>query len=135
MTAPYLHAAGKLPPGVFGFAKDQHLFFYNRLFLAALKQSIDGRVAPDNLPLAGSFVIAALARQTGVKLTCGFADAGRRVDLSPRTGDVSMTFAQKAHLDGVVIGSTPKGGALLCADEGSNMFRQLGTAILGMVEI
>tara|TARA_E500000178_G_scaffold319350_1_gene341545 strand:- start:157 stop:297 length:141 start_codon:yes stop_codon:yes gene_type:complete len=46
-----------------------------------------------------------------------------------------MTFAQKAHLDGVVIGSTPKAGALLCADEGSNMFRQLGTAILGMVEI
>lgn len=59
VTVPYLHAAGKLPPGVFGFAKDQHLFFYNRLFLAALKQSIDGRVAPDNLPLAGSFVIAA----------------------------------------------------------------------------
>ena len=48
---------------------------------------------------------------------------------------MSMTLAQKAHLDGVVIGSTPKDGALLCADEGSNMFRQLGTAILGMVEI
>ena len=46
-----------------------------------------------------------------------------------------MTFAQKAHLDGVVIGSTPKDGALLWTDEGSNMFRQLGPAILGMVEI
>ena len=44
-----------------------------------------------------------------------------------------MTFAQKAHLDGVVIGSTPKDGALLWTDEGSNMFRQLGrpVALLG----
>ena len=46
-----------------------------------------------------------------------------------------MTFAQKAHLDGVVIGSTPQDVALLDARKGNDMFRQLGTAILGMVEI
>ena len=48
---------------------------------------------------------------------------------------MSMTFAQKAHLDGVVIGSTPQDVALLDARKGNDMFRQLGTAILGMVEI
>ena len=56
------------------------------------------------------------------------------VDLPPGTGDVQMTLAQKAHLDGAVIVSTPQDVALLDARKGIDMFNQMGTPILGMVE-
>lgn len=56
------------------------------------------------------------------------------VDLPPGTGDVQMTLAQKAHLDGAVIVSTPQDVALLDARKGIDMFNQLGTPILGMIE-
>lgn len=56
------------------------------------------------------------------------------VDLPPGTGDVQMTLAQKAHLDGVVIVSTPQDVALLDARKGIDMFKQMGTPVLGMIE-
>jgi len=56
------------------------------------------------------------------------------VDLPPGTGDVQMTLAQKAHVDGAVIVSTPQDVALLDARKGIDMFNQLGTPILGMIE-
>ncbi|MEP5728489.1 MAG: Mrp/NBP35 family ATP-binding protein [Sulfitobacter sp.] len=56
------------------------------------------------------------------------------VDLPPGTGDVQMTLAQKAHLDGAVIVSTPQDVALLDARKGIDMFKQMGTPILGMIE-
>ena len=56
------------------------------------------------------------------------------VDLPPGTGDVQMTLAQKAHLDGAVIVSTPQDVALLDARKGIDMFNQLGTPIIGMIE-
>ncbi|WP_299302365.1 Mrp/NBP35 family ATP-binding protein [uncultured Litoreibacter sp.] len=56
------------------------------------------------------------------------------VDLPPGTGDVQMTLAQKAHLDGAVIVSTPQDVALLDARKGIDMFNQMGTPILGMIE-
>ncbi|GFE63012.1 Mrp/NBP35 family ATP-binding protein [Litoreibacter roseus] len=56
------------------------------------------------------------------------------VDLPPGTGDVQMTLAQKAHVDGAIIVSTPQDVALLDARKGIDMFNQLGTPILGMVE-
>ncbi|RLJ59924.1 ATP-binding protein involved in chromosome partitioning [Litoreibacter meonggei] len=56
------------------------------------------------------------------------------VDLPPGTGDVQMTLAQKAHLDGVVIVSTPQDVALLDARKGIDMFNQMGTPIIGMIE-
>ncbi|PTX54597.1 ATP-binding protein involved in chromosome partitioning [Litoreibacter ponti] len=56
------------------------------------------------------------------------------VDLPPGTGDVQMTLAQKAHLDGAVIVSTPQDVALLDARKGIDMFNQLGTPLLGMIE-
>lgn len=56
------------------------------------------------------------------------------VDLPPGTGDVQMTLAQKAHVDGAVIVSTPQDVALLDARKGIDMFRQLDVPILGMVE-
>ena len=56
------------------------------------------------------------------------------VDLPPGTGDVQMTLAQKARLDGAVIVSTPQDVALLDARKGIDMFNQMGTPILGMIE-
>ncbi|WP_299285603.1 Mrp/NBP35 family ATP-binding protein [uncultured Tateyamaria sp.] len=56
------------------------------------------------------------------------------VDLPPGTGDVQMTLAQKAHLDGAVIVSTPQDVALLDARKGIDMFNQMGTPVIGMIE-
>ncbi|KAJ57159.1 sodium:proton antiporter [Actibacterium mucosum KCTC 23349] len=56
------------------------------------------------------------------------------VDLPPGTGDVQMTLAQKAQVDGAVIVSTPQDIALLDARKGIDMFQQLNVPILGMIE-
>ncbi|WP_380058025.1 Mrp/NBP35 family ATP-binding protein [Falsihalocynthiibacter sp. SS001] len=56
------------------------------------------------------------------------------VDLPPGTGDVQMTLAQKAELNGAIIVSTPQDVALIDARKGIDMFNQLGTPILGMIE-
>jgi ATP-binding protein involved in chromosome partitioning len=56
------------------------------------------------------------------------------VDLPPGTGDVQMTLAQKAQLDGAIIVSTPQDVALIDARKGVDMFNQLGTRIIGMIE-
>lgn len=56
------------------------------------------------------------------------------VDLPPGTGDVQMTLAQKAELTGAVVVSTPQDIALLDARKGIDMFKKLGTPIVGMVE-
>ena len=56
------------------------------------------------------------------------------VDLPPGTGDVQMTLAQKAELNGAIIVSTPQDVALMDARKGIDMFNQLGTPILGMIE-
>lgn len=56
------------------------------------------------------------------------------VDLPPGTGDVQMTLAQKTHLDGAIIVSTPQDIALLDARKGIDMFEQLNVPILGMIE-
>ncbi|SLN40601.1 Septum site-determining protein MinD [Roseovarius litorisediminis] len=56
------------------------------------------------------------------------------VDLPPGTGDVPMTLAQKAPLDGAIIVSTPQDVALLDARKGIDMFNQLHVPVLGMIE-
>jgi ATP-binding protein involved in chromosome partitioning len=56
------------------------------------------------------------------------------VDLPPGTGDVSMTLAQKAQVDGAIIVSTPQDVALLDARKGIDMFNQLKVPVLGMIE-
>ena len=56
------------------------------------------------------------------------------VDLPPGTGDVQMTLAQKAELTGAVIVSTPQDIALLDARKALDMFRKMGTPVLGMIE-
>ena len=56
------------------------------------------------------------------------------VDLPPGTGDVKLSLAQKTHVSGAIIVSTPQDIALLDARKGIDMFRQLKTPLLGMVE-
>lgn len=56
------------------------------------------------------------------------------VDLPPGTGDVQMTLAQKAQLDGALVVSTPQDVALLDARKGIDMFNQMGTPVIGMIE-
>ncbi|MGR3622843.1 Mrp/NBP35 family ATP-binding protein [Pseudophaeobacter sp.] len=56
------------------------------------------------------------------------------VDLPPGTGDVQMTLAQKTHVDGAVIVSTPQDVALIDARKGIDMFNKLQVPILGMIE-
>jgi len=56
------------------------------------------------------------------------------VDLPPGTGDVQMTLAQKADVDGAIIVSTPQDIALIDARKGIDMFNQLHVPILGMIE-
>ena len=56
------------------------------------------------------------------------------VDLPPGTGDVQLTLSQKFAVDGAIVVSTPQDVALLDARKGIDMFKQLGTPILGMIE-
>ena len=56
------------------------------------------------------------------------------IDLPPGTGDVQLTLAQKAEVDGAIIVSTPQDVALLDARKGIDMFKQLNVPILGMIE-
>ena len=56
------------------------------------------------------------------------------VDLPPGTGDVQLTLAQKAQLDGAIVVSTPQDVALLDARKGIAMFNQLKTPIFGLIE-
>ncbi len=56
------------------------------------------------------------------------------VDLPPGTGDVQLTLTQKFAVDGAIIVSTPQDVALLDARKGIDMFKQLKTPILGMIE-
>jgi ATP-binding protein involved in chromosome partitioning len=56
------------------------------------------------------------------------------VDLPPGTGDVQMTLAQKAHVDGAIVVSTPQDVALLDARKGIDMFQQLKVPVLGLIE-
>lgn len=56
------------------------------------------------------------------------------VDLPPGTGDVQMTLSQKFALDGAIVVSTPQDVALLDARKGIDMFNQMKTPILGLIE-
>ncbi|MBL4866780.1 MAG: iron-sulfur cluster carrier protein ApbC [Pseudomonadales bacterium] len=56
------------------------------------------------------------------------------VDMPPGTGDIQLTLAQKAPVDGVVIVTTPQDVALLDARKGIEMFRKVNIPVLGIVE-
>ncbi len=56
------------------------------------------------------------------------------IDLPPGTGDVQLTLAQKVHVDGAVIVSTPQDIALIDARRAVQMFEKTGVKVLGLVE-
>ncbi|MDQ4044715.1 MAG: Mrp/NBP35 family ATP-binding protein, partial [Chloroflexota bacterium] len=56
------------------------------------------------------------------------------VDLPPGTGDVQLTLVQKIPLSGAIIVTTPQDVALADAIKGIQMFREVKTPILGIVE-
>ena len=56
------------------------------------------------------------------------------IDLPPGTGDVQMSLAQKAVVDGAIIVSTPQDVALIDARRGIDMFRQMKLPVIGMIE-
>jgi ATP-binding protein involved in chromosome partitioning len=45
-----------------------------------------------------------------------------------------MTLAQKAHVDGAIVVSTPQDVALIDARKGIDMFKQLHVPIVGLIE-
>ena len=56
------------------------------------------------------------------------------VDLPPGTGDVQLTLAQKAVVDGAIVVSTPQDVALLDARKALNMFEKTNTPVAGLIE-
>ncbi len=56
------------------------------------------------------------------------------MDLPPGTGDVQLTLAQKLHMTGAVVVSTPQDIALIDARKGLEMFRKIDVPIIGIVE-
>jgi ATP-binding protein involved in chromosome partitioning len=56
------------------------------------------------------------------------------IDLPPGTGDAQLTLCQTAPLTGAVIVTTPQDVSLIDAVKALNMFRQLKTPVLGVVE-
>lgn len=56
------------------------------------------------------------------------------IDLPPGTGDVQITLAQKAEVDGAILVSTPQDVALIDARKAHSMFQKTGTRVIGMIE-
>jgi ATP-binding protein involved in chromosome partitioning len=56
------------------------------------------------------------------------------IDTPPGTGDAQLTLAQSKKLTGVIIVSTPQELAIADVKRGIELFRQLGTPILGVIE-
>jgi len=56
------------------------------------------------------------------------------IDLPPGTGDVQLTLVQRIPLSGAIIVTTPQDVALADAVKGLQMFREVKTPVLGIVE-
>ncbi len=56
------------------------------------------------------------------------------IDMPPGTGDAQLTLCQTVSLTGAVIVTTPQDVSLLDAVKALNMFQQLKTPVLGVVE-
>lgn len=56
------------------------------------------------------------------------------IDLPPGTGDVQLSMAQQANIDGVIMVSTPQEMALADVRRGIDMFEKANVKILGLVE-
>jgi len=56
------------------------------------------------------------------------------IDLPPGTGDVQLTLVQTIPLSGAIIVTTPQDVALADAIKGLQMFREVKTPVLGIIE-
>lgn len=56
------------------------------------------------------------------------------IDLPPGTGDIQLTLAQQARLNGAVIVTTPQKVATEVAQKGLDMFNTVSVPILGVIE-
>ena len=56
------------------------------------------------------------------------------IDLPPGTGDVQLTLAQKVHVSGAIIVSTPQDIALIDARRAVEMFGKTGVPVIGLIE-
>jgi ATP-binding protein involved in chromosome partitioning len=56
------------------------------------------------------------------------------IDMPPGTGDIQLTLSQKAAVAGAVIVTTPQDIALIDAQKGIEMFKQVDVPVLGVVE-
>lgn len=56
------------------------------------------------------------------------------IDLPPGTGDIQLSLAQKAHLSGVIIVTTPQNLAVDIAEKSLQMFQRVNVPILGIIE-
>ena len=56
------------------------------------------------------------------------------MDLPPGTGDVQLTMIQKLKVTGAIVVTTPQDVALTDAEKAVNMFKQMDTKVLGIVE-
>ena len=56
------------------------------------------------------------------------------LDMPPGTGDILITLSQRVDFAGIVIVSTPQDIALIDAVKGVNMFKKIGTPVLGIIE-
>lgn len=56
------------------------------------------------------------------------------IDFPPGTGDIPLTVAQKAHLSGAIVITTPQKLALLDVRKAIEMFRKVNVPLIGIVE-
>ena len=56
------------------------------------------------------------------------------IDMPPGTGDVALTLAQKARLDGAIVVTTPQNVALADARKAMSMFTKVKVPIIGLIE-
>lgn len=56
------------------------------------------------------------------------------IDFPPGTGDIQLTLAQRANLNGAIIVTTPQEVALLDVRKAINLFSQVNIPIIGVVE-
>jgi ATP-binding protein involved in chromosome partitioning len=56
------------------------------------------------------------------------------IDLPPGTGDAQLTLAQTVPITGAIIVTTPSRLALVDAEKGLRMFKEVGAPVLGIVE-
>lgn len=56
------------------------------------------------------------------------------IDLPPGTGDVQLSLAQQANIDGVIMVATPQELALADVRRGIDMFKKAKVPVIGMIE-